>query len=98
MKNNNMKSTIFLKKNYLFNSVIILLVFSIFTIATVTAQVNNNGPQTIQPTQGGTDIEREGIDIGVEREGENLPLPPPPPINTTYVDPYAGKSKLKTII
>ncbi|GES91321.1 hypothetical protein RCL_jg2435.t1 [Rhizophagus clarus] len=66
--------------------------FCIFTIATVTAQVNNNGPQSPQPTQGGnTGIEREGVDIGVEREGEDLPLPPPPPINTTYVKPYADK-------
>ncbi|EXX58590.1 hypothetical protein RirG_196530 [Rhizophagus irregularis DAOM 197198w] len=84
-----MKSIIFQKKNYLLNTIIILLVFSIFTIATVTAQANNNGPQT---TQGGsTGIEREGVYMGIEREGEDLPLPPPPPINTTYVDPYADK-------
>ncbi|RIA92559.1 hypothetical protein C1645_63049 [Glomus cerebriforme] len=96
MKKNNRKSIILQKKIYLINSIIIfVLLFSIFTITAVTAQVNNNDiSQTPQPIQvGSTSIEREGEVIGVEREGEDLPSLPQLPINISYVDPYASKTR-----
>lgn len=103
MKSNNRKNIILRKKNYVFYSIIIiLLLFSVFT--TVTAQGKNNEISSAH----GNNIEREGEFLGkeregvdlppeivIEREGEDLPLPPPPPtpINFTYEDPYANKTR-----
>ena len=77
------------KNYYLINSLIIsVLLFIIFAITTVTAQENSNNG--ISPSGTGTERESENM---TEREGEDLPSSPLSP-NTTYVDPYASKSKL----